>query len=38
MKRSSVPVPYDTVLLITEVVALLLAIWIVWVAQMPSLV
>lgn len=38
MQRNSVPDHYDTVLLITEAIALLLAIWIIWVAQMPSLV
>jgi hypothetical protein len=35
--RYATPIPYDLVLLITEVLAVLLAAWIVWTVQTPSL-
>lgn len=31
-------IPYDLVLLITEVLAFFLAVWIIWMAQLPSVV
>ncbi|EKQ70903.1 hypothetical protein OsccyDRAFT_1211 [Leptolyngbyaceae cyanobacterium JSC-12] len=35
--KHSAPLPYDLVLLITELLAILLAVWIIWVTQAPNI-